>query len=73
MVAVVGDPDLVPLRVNRNADRADDAGARAADETRRRGVTGAIGGEYPKSPWKIALLVLGALIVLWLVLSYGPR
>jgi hypothetical protein len=37
------------------------------------GVTGAIRGEYPKSPWKIALLVVGALIVLWLVLSYGPR
>jgi len=37
------------------------------------GVTGAIRGEYPKSPWKVALLALGALIVLWLVLSYGPR
>jgi len=37
------------------------------------GVTGAIRGEYPKSPWKVALLVIGALIVLWLLLSYGQR
>jgi len=37
------------------------------------GVTGAIRGEYPKSPWKIALLVIAGLIVLWLVLSATPR
>jgi hypothetical protein len=37
------------------------------------GVTGAIRGEYPKSPWKVALLVVAALILLWLVMSYGPR
>ena len=27
------------------------------------GVTGGMAGEYPKSPWKIALLVLAAIIV----------
>jgi hypothetical protein len=33
------------------------------------GVTGAIQGEYPKSPWKIALLVLAILIVVVIVMS----
>ncbi|MEJ7669870.1 MAG: zinc ribbon domain-containing protein [Casimicrobiaceae bacterium] len=33
------------------------------------GVTGAVAGEYPKSPWKIALLVLVILIVVVLFLS----
>jgi hypothetical protein len=33
------------------------------------GVTGAIQGEYPKSPWKIALLVLVILFVVVLVMS----
>ncbi len=33
------------------------------------GVTGAIAGEYPKSAWKIALIVLAILIVVVLVLS----
>ena len=28
------------------------------------GVNGTIRGEYPKSPWKVALLVLAILIVL---------
>ena len=37
------------------------------------GVTGALRGEYPKSPWKIALLVVAAIVVAWLVLAYGPR
>ena len=37
------------------------------------GVTGAIRGEYPKSPWKIALLALAILIVLAIVLSTGSR
>jgi ribosomal protein S27E len=37
------------------------------------GVTGAIRGEYPKSPWKVALLVLAILIVLAIVLSTGSR
>ena len=32
------------------------------------GVTGAVRGEYPKSPWKIALIVV-AVIVLVIVLS----
>jgi len=35
------------------------------------GVTGAIQGEYPKSPWKIALVVLAVLIVVIIVLSAG--
>jgi len=37
------------------------------------GVTGTIRGEYPKSPWKIALLVLAILIVLAIVLATGSR
>ena len=35
------------------------------------GVTGVTAGEYPKSPWKVALLVLAVLIVVILVLSVG--
>ena len=35
------------------------------------GVTGVTAGEYPKSPWKVALLVLAVLIVVVLVLSVG--
>ena len=27
------------------------------------GVTGAVSGQYPKSPWKIALLVLVAIVI----------
>jgi hypothetical protein len=37
------------------------------------GVNGTIRGEYPKSPWKIALLVLAVLVVLWLALWIGAR
>ena len=33
------------------------------------GVTGAIRGEYPKSPWKIALLVLALFIVVVIALT----
>jgi len=33
------------------------------------GVSGAVDGEYPKSPWKIALLVVAAIIVVIIVLS----
>ena len=33
------------------------------------GVTGAIQGEYPKSPWKIAALVVVMLVVVIIVLS----
>ena len=33
------------------------------------GYTGSIAGEYPKSAWKIALLVLAVLIVVLFVLS----
>jgi Zn finger protein HypA/HybF involved in hydrogenase expression len=37
------------------------------------GVTGAIQGEYPKSPWKIALLVLALLIGVIIVMSLSGR
>ncbi len=37
------------------------------------GVNGTIRGEYPKSPWKIALLVLAIFIVVALALSLGGR
>ena len=37
------------------------------------GVTGAIRGEYPKSPWKVALLVLAIVIVAWIALTFGSR
>ncbi len=33
------------------------------------GVTGAIDGEYPKSPWKIALLVIALLVVVVIVMA----
>lgn len=35
------------------------------------GVTGRVAGRYPKSPWKILLLVLAVLLVVFLVLSAG--
>jgi predicted RNA-binding Zn-ribbon protein involved in translation (DUF1610 family) len=37
------------------------------------GVTGAVRGEYPKSPWKIALLVLGIIVLLVIFLSLAGR
>ena len=37
------------------------------------GMTGAIRGEYPKSPWKIALLVLAAIILVMIVISLQGR
>jgi hypothetical protein len=37
------------------------------------GVTGSIEGEYPKSPWKIAALVLAALVLVIVVMSLGNR
>jgi hypothetical protein len=37
------------------------------------GASGAIAGEYPKSPWKIALLVLVAIVVVMIVLSTQGR
>jgi len=37
------------------------------------GATGAIAGEYPKSPWKIAFLVLAAIVVVLVVLSTQGR
>lgn len=37
------------------------------------GVTGAIRGEYPKSPWKVALLVLVIFIVVLVVFWMGGK
>ena len=37
------------------------------------GVTGAIRGEYPKSPWKVALLVLAILIGVIVFMSVAGR
>ena len=37
------------------------------------GYTGAVAGAYPKSPWKVALLVLAVVIVVWIVLATGGR
>jgi hypothetical protein len=37
------------------------------------GVNGTIRGEYPKSPWKVALLVLVIFFIVWIVLRMGSR
>ena len=37
------------------------------------GVTGSIAGEYPKSPWKIALLAIVVLIVVVIAMSLSGR
>jgi hypothetical protein len=37
------------------------------------GVTGAIRGEYPKSPWKVALLVLAILVGIIVFASLAGR
>jgi uncharacterized membrane protein YidH (DUF202 family) len=37
------------------------------------GVTGRVSGQYPKSPWKVALLVLAVIIVIVLVITLGGR
>jgi len=37
------------------------------------GVTGAIAGEYPKSPWKIALLVIVIFVVVVIAMSLAGR
>jgi len=37
------------------------------------GATGAIKGEYPKSPWKVALLVLAIIVVVIVVMTIGGR
>ena len=37
------------------------------------GVTGAIAGEYPKSPWKIALAVIVVLIIVFIAMSMSGR
>ena len=35
------------------------------------GVTGRMAGDYPKSPWKIALLVLAAIIIFLIIVMLG--
>ena len=35
------------------------------------GVTGVIAGEYPKSPWKIALIVLAIIVGIAIAMSLG--
>lgn len=37
------------------------------------GINGTLRGEYPKSPWKIALLVLAIVIVIWIALVLGAH
>ena len=37
------------------------------------GYTGALRGEYPKSPWKVALLVLAVIIVVVIALSLAGK
>jgi len=37
------------------------------------GVTGVIRGEYPKSPWKIALIVVAVIILILIVISTQGR
>ena len=37
------------------------------------GVNGAVAGEYPKSPWKVALLVVAIVIAVFIVLSLAGR
>jgi hypothetical protein len=37
------------------------------------GVTGAVRGEYPKSPWKIALLVLVIFVVVLIFMSLAGK
>jgi len=37
------------------------------------GVTGAIGGEYPKSPWKIAFLVLAIFVGVLVFMSFAGQ
>ncbi|HSC97834.1 MAG TPA: TFIIB-type zinc ribbon-containing protein [Casimicrobiaceae bacterium] len=37
------------------------------------GVTGAVRGQYPKSPWKIALIVLAVIIVVFVLMSLAGK
>jgi hypothetical protein len=37
------------------------------------GVTGAVRGQYPKSPWKIALLAIGIIVLLVIFVSLSRR
>lgn len=46
---------------------------RRAFQVVQNGVTGAIQGEYPKSPWKIALIVLAIIIVIAIVMAGSGR
>ena len=47
--------------------------AASAYQCAMNGVTGAIDGEYPKSPWKIALLVLAVLVAVIVARRSGGR
>jgi len=44
---------------------------RSAYQCAMNGVTGAIAGEYPKSPWKIALLVLAIIVAVIVAASFA--
>ena len=44
---------------------------RRAFQVVQNGVTGAIQGEYPKSPWKIALIVLVVIVIIAIVMAGG--
>jgi hypothetical protein len=37
------------------------------------GATGAVRGEYPKSPWKIALIVVAIFILVLIVMSLARQ
>jgi hypothetical protein len=37
------------------------------------GVTGAVRGQYPKSPWKIALIVLAVIVVVLVLISLAGK
>jgi len=46
---------------------------RSAYQCAMNGVTGAIAGEYPKSPWKIALLVLALVVGVLIFMSFAGQ
>lgn len=49
----------------------DDARGWMADRKSVRCSTGSVSGEYPKSPWKIALLVVGILAIVALIVLFA--
>ena len=46
---------------------------RSAYQCAMNGVTGAIAGEYPKSPWKVALLVLALVVGVLIFMSFAGQ